>query len=128
MKQREVNNLEQELRALEVKRAEIDAKMKEIELMISEMKDGKINWTQKIMNAFNVFNRPLTTLEILLSAFPTDEHVIENPVRRKKYIAQLSLVLFRLAEKEYIFSEQIPGEKGKRYGLPQWKEQSKRRF
>ncbi len=121
---KEKRDILREIEAMRVVMNDKQERLKELNLLVNELDGSKIDWTQKAINAFNFLQRPMTTSEILESAFQLNKTALEDPKNRRKYIQQLSLVLFRLCNKGYIFSEEIKGCRGKYYGLAQWKSDS----
>lgn len=120
--------LENEKKQLEDQIVECQERIKKINELIQQSKGVNIKWGEIVMKYLIVVNKPITTIEILSAAFKNNLEEIENPIRRRSHIQQLSLSLNRLCKKNILVSKNIAGQKGKIYYLKEWQETGRLKF
>jgi hypothetical protein len=119
-----LEQLDLEKRELEDKIVQHLNRIKEINEFVSHANKLGINWQGKAMACIRGAEEPLTTDEILRCTFQSELHELENPIRRRNYILQLSLALNRLSNKGTIVGKTEDGYKGKFYYLREWEDES----
>ncbi len=100
---------------------ELRKRIEDINALVGESEIA-IDWNAKISSYLNAYERPFTTDELLKYIFTGYNNILEDKGKRKSYVKQASLMLFRLCERNVLFAEEVKGYKGKIYGLVTWKE------
>ncbi len=113
-------SLEKEKKELEDKIFQHEERIRQIKEFVGHARKLSINWSAEAMKCIRGSYEPLSTDEILRCVFKDDLQDLENPIRRRNYVMQLSLALNRLCGKGVIVGVSIEGHRGKFYGMKEW--------
>jgi hypothetical protein len=78
------------------------------------------DWKNSAEDCIKVNKHPMRTVDILRCMIKKDKTMIGDQIKRRNYIAALSIALNNQCDKNVLGRLQIPGYKGYFYGLKVW--------
>lgn len=96
------------------------SRISQIDEILKNSGSNRVDWHINVIECIRLSQEPLTTDEILKQTLGEESMELTNPVKRRKHVLALSLVINRLCSKDKLGKKRIHGMQGHLYYLKEW--------